>query len=189
VIVANSGFITEAVVADEAGLARRAAGESMPQFLQRLQELEKSVQARRIVIRPELANGEICPRLLFDFDQSSLTPESTNLINRKLGPWLRTYHGVAGGGLIVEGWADSVGSTEACQRVSQQRAENVAKYIAETLGCRVKAIGRGKSFDPPNTSEVNKQQNRRVVIKAAEPAVPAATGSGPPATPAGRRNR
>ena len=82
---------------------------------------------------------------------------------------------IARGGLIVEGWADSAGSDEVCREVSLKRAQNVANYIEETLGCQVKAEGMGKSFDPPNDTELNKQQNRRVVILAAAP--PAAGAS------------
>jgi len=48
-----------------------------------------------------------------------------------------------------------------------RRAQTVANYIAQTLGVHVTAIGKGKSFELPNTSEENKQQNRRVVIKLA----------------------
>jgi outer membrane protein OmpA-like peptidoglycan-associated protein len=32
---------------------------------------------------------------------------------------------------------------------------------------KVSASGMGKSNDPPNTSEINKQKNRRVVLKLA----------------------
>ena len=79
------------------------------------------------------------------------------------------YPAVAKGGLIAEGWADSAGSDEACREVSLKRAQNVAQYVMETLGYQIKAEGKGKSFDPPNDSELNKQQNRRVEIKAAMP--------------------
>ena len=82
------------------------------------------------------------------------------------------YPVAARAGLIAEGWADSVGSDDACRQVSLKRAETVASYISETLGFPVKAHGMGKSFDPPNNNEVNKQQNRRVVIKTAAPIRP-----------------
>ena len=169
VIVANCGFVTDTVMMDEAGQLRRVAGETVPQFLQRLSDLEKKVQLRQVHIYPKLTDGAICPRLLFDFNGSVLTAESRNVIERKLGPWLKMYPAVAKGGLIAEGWADSAGSDEACREVSLKRAQNVAQYVMETLGYQIKAEGKGKSFDPPNDSELNKQQNRRVEIKAAMP--------------------
>ena len=46
-IVANSGFVTDTVTLDEGGQARRVAGESIVQFVQRLGELEKRSNSRR----------------------------------------------------------------------------------------------------------------------------------------------
>ena len=184
-LVASSGFITETTMTDEGGQARRIAGEPILKYLQRLRELEKRVKSQEVQIQPKLTNDEICPRLLFEFNDGNLTPESRNIVDKKLGPWLKMYPAAAKGGLVVEGWADSVGSDEACQKVSLERAQNVAGYITDTLGYPAKAIGRGKSFDPPNTSETNKQQNRRVVIKRS--ASPSKTTSnnedGKPSTP------
>jgi phosphate transport system substrate-binding protein len=173
VIVGSSGFVTETAVADEAGRVRRVAGENVQQFLQRLTDLEKQVQLQKARIRPRLIDDQICPRLLFDFNESTLTAKSRNVIERKLGPWLKVYPDIATAGLIAEGWSDSIGKDDACLKVSLKRAESVARYIEETLGCKVKAVGMGKSVDPPNNNELNKQQNRRVVIKAAA-TVPAA---------------
>ena len=179
VIVANSGFITDTAIVDEAGRVRRVAGESVQQFLQRLTDLEKKVQLQQARIKPRLVDDQICPRLLFDFNESTLTAESRNIIERKLGPWLKMYPEVAKSGLIAQGWADSIGKDEACRRVSLKRAEQVASYISETLGYKVKAIGMGKSLDPPNDSELNKQQNRRVVLKATAITTGSQTAAGP----------
>jgi ABC-type phosphate transport system substrate-binding protein len=174
-IIASSGFITETTTLDEAGQARRIAGEPIKKYLERLRTLEKKVRLRQIKMTPKLVNDEICPQLLFGFNQDELTPESRNLIDKKLGPWLEMYPEIAKGGLVAEGWADSVGSDEACLKLSLKRAQNVADYISKTHRCKVTATGKGKSFDPPNTSEENKQRNRRVTIKRA---VASAGGSG-----------
>jgi outer membrane protein OmpA-like peptidoglycan-associated protein len=90
---------------------------------------------------------------------------SSNIIDKKLASWLKMYPQIAKAGLVAEGWADSVGTDEACQKVSLKRARSVAEYVSSSLGCQVTAIGRGKSFNPPNDTEENKQKNRRVVIK------------------------
>jgi ABC-type phosphate transport system substrate-binding protein len=164
-IVASSGFITDTAVLDAEGQARRGADESLEKFLQRLRDLERKTLAGQAKLAPKLFNDEICPQLLFDASQHSLTAESRNILDRKLAAWLKIYPAAARRGFIAEGWADSDGTDEACQKVSLQRAEGVARYITESLGQRVTAVGRGKSFDPPNTDEDNKQLNRRVVVK------------------------
>jgi outer membrane protein OmpA-like peptidoglycan-associated protein len=99
------------------------------------------------------------------FGLSAPSAESRNVIDRQLGSWLKMYPDAARTGLIAEGWSDSVGSDDVCMQLSLKRAQTVANYISQTLGVPVTAIGKGKSSELPNTSEVNKQQNRRVVIK------------------------
>jgi phosphate transport system substrate-binding protein len=164
-IVAASGFITETSNTDEAGQAQRLPGESIQNFLQRLTKLESKAQSQKAWLKPRLTNDMVCPRLLFDFNEWTLTAESRNIINRKLGSWLKMYPAAIKNGFVAEGWADSAGSDEACHEVSLKRAQTVATYISQTLGVQVTPVGKGKSFEVPNTSEENKQQNRRVVIK------------------------
>lgn len=166
-IVESSGFVGETSTLDTNAKTRQLAKEPITDYLLRLQEIERKVQLGQIKLLPKLTNDEVCPQLLFDFNEWTLTAESTNTIDRKLASWLKMHPEIARSGLIVEGWADSVGSDEACRKVSLQRAQNVAEYVEATLGLKLKAVGKGKSFDPPNISEENKQQNRRVVIKRA----------------------
>ena len=165
-IVASSGFVIDTSAIDEAGQARRGEGEPLLTYLQRLSDLErKGINSG--ALRAKLVNDEVCPRLLFEFDDWVLTPESRNIVDKKLGPLLKMYPYLVKAGLVAEGWADSIGSEEACREISLQRAKNVASYIHDSLGVEVAAIGKGKSFDPPNIDEASKQQNRRVVIKIA----------------------
>lgn len=166
-IVESSGFIPETTTLDAAAQVRRQDGEPIADYLRRLGEIEAKVKLGKLKLLPKLTHDEICPQLAFDFNQSTLTAESSNTIDRKLASWLKMYPEIARGGLVAEGWADSIGTDEVCRKVSLQRAQTVAEYITSTLGCKVTAVGKGKSFDPPNTSEENKQQNRRVVIKRA----------------------
>ncbi|HEY3901349.1 MAG TPA: phosphate ABC transporter substrate-binding/OmpA family protein [Chthoniobacter sp.] len=165
-IVASSGFVIDTSAIDEAGRARRNEGEAIMPYLQRLSDLERKGMNSG-ALRAKLVNGEICPRLLFEFDDWVLTPESRNIVDKKLGPLLKIYPYLVKAGLVAEGWADSVGSDEACREISLQRARNVASYIHDSLGVEIVAVGKGKSFDPPNVDEASKQQNRRVVIKIA----------------------
>ncbi len=166
-IVESSGFIAETTTLDTAAQVRRLDGEPIVTYLARLADIERKVLSGKLKLLPKLTDDEICPQLEFEFNQSTLTAESSNTIDRKLASWLKMHPEIARGGLVAEGWADSIGTDEACRKVSLMRARTVADYITSTLGYKVTAIGKGKSFDPPNTNEENKQQNRRVVIKRA----------------------
>ena len=164
-IVESSGFIAETPTLDAEVKVRRIEGEPMPAYLNRLAGIESRVAAGQIKLQPKLNGDEVCPQILFEFNQSTLTAESYNIIDKKLASWLKMHPQIAKAGLVAEGWADSLGTDEACQKVSLERARSVAAYITSSLGCQVAAIGRGKSFIPPNDTEENKQKNRRVVIK------------------------
>lgn len=164
-IVAASGFITETSNGDASGKTRPMKGESMEDFIGRLAKLEQTAQAHSADLKPRFIDGMVYPRLLFDTNEWILTTESRNVIDRQLGSWLKIYPDAAKAGLIAEGWSDSVGSDDVCMQLSLKRAQTVANYISQTLGVPVTAIGKGKSSELPNTSEVNKHQNRRVVIK------------------------
>jgi ABC-type phosphate transport system substrate-binding protein len=166
-VVESSGFVVETTLADSAAKILREDGESITSYLNRLRDIERKVVSGQLKLRPLLTDDEICPMLLFEFNQWTLTPESVNIIDRKLASWLKMYPDIARAGLITEGWADSVGSDEACLKVSLERARTAAEYIQSSLGVKVSPAGKGKSFDPPNNSEENKQRNRRVVIKRA----------------------
>jgi phosphate transport system substrate-binding protein len=167
-IVAAGGFITETNNLDTAGKARRAPGENIQAFIQRIAQLE--AKSPHTGLKPLLPAGVLCPRLLFDTNEWVLTPESKNVIDRKLASWLKIYPDAAKNGFIAEGWTDSVGSDDQCMALSLRRAQTVANYISDKLGVTVTPVAKGKSFDFPNTSELNKQQNRRVVLKIRQPA-------------------
>jgi len=164
-IIESSGFIAETSTLDASVKVRRMEGEALPDYLRRLGEIESKVRTGKLQLQPKLTQDEVCPQLLFEFNEWSLTPESTNIIDKKLTSWLKMNPQIAKSGLIAEGWADSVGSDEACKKVSRKRAKTVASYISSSLGVTVSPSGMGKSFNPPNNTEENKQKNRRVVIK------------------------
>ena len=165
-VVAASGFITETSNADDTGLSRRAEGEKIMDYLQRLGKLEKEAQTKQ-GLKPALADDVVCPRLVFQYNTWALTAESQDVIDLQLGSWLKMFPAAAKRGLVVEGWADSGDTDEAGRQASLKRAQLVATYLSQTLGVNATAVGKGKSSDVPDTSEENKQQNRRVVIKLA----------------------
>ena len=72
------------------------------------------------------------------------------------------------GKVTVTGYTDDLGSAAHGLRLSRQRAAAVAELLGSGLGPTwptIKVVGRGEA-DPavPNTSEKNRQLNRRVVI-------------------------
>lgn len=166
-IVESSGFVAETTTLDTAVSVRRLDREPLNDYLRRLGDIESKVRSGKIKLQPKLTDNEICPLILFEFNQSSLTAEALNIIDHKLASWLKMHPQIASAGLVAEGWADSFGTDEACRKVSLERARAAANYISSTLGCKVTPVGMGKSFNPPNSSEQNKQKNRRVVIKRA----------------------
>jgi outer membrane protein OmpA-like peptidoglycan-associated protein len=152
---------TGAVVGAAAGAAVGAAvGRRMDKQEQELRQIE-GVE----VTRP--SEGEIEVRLtndiLFDYDSSALRPASRTTLNELAENFARYPDNQ----IIVEGHTDSTGSDAYNQRLSEQRASNVADYL---IGRGVSAgdvivYGYGES-DPKSSNDTaaGRQLNRRVEI-------------------------
>lgn len=130
--------------------------------LDRLQQvLDRIVETRRtssgmVMNLPEKA-------LHFDFDSSALHPESRELLSRVAGILLAS----GGFGLAVHGHTDDVGTSAYNQRLSEQRAESVKRYLADAgiSAGMISAKGFGKSSPvAPGPSEDARAKNRRVEI-------------------------
>jgi len=168
-ITANCGLVPGIAILDQEGQLRQAEGETPLAYVERLAALERKIESGKLVLHPTLTDNAVCPRLLFETNRFSLTSESHNVIDLALASWLKLYLASARGGFTVEGWSDSIGTDEYCQEISAQRAQVVASQLRSSLGLKVTTVGKGKSFFPPNTSEENKQINRRAVIRLASP--------------------
>ncbi|MFA9563783.1 MAG: OmpA family protein, partial [Acidimicrobiales bacterium] len=77
--------------------------------------------------------------------------------------------------MIVEGHTDEVGSTEANQRLSEERARAVVAYITDK-GIdpgKFEVIGKGET-DPvaPNDTPEGRQQNRRIEVQLVNLLIP-----------------
>jgi phosphate transport system substrate-binding protein len=168
-ITTNCGFVPGIAILDQEGQLRQAEGETPLAYVERLAALERKIESGKLVLHPALTDNAVCPRLLFNTNQFSLTAESQNAIDLKLASWLKLYPASVRSGFIVEGWSDSIGTDESCLEISAQRAQVVASQLRSSLGLKVTTVGKGKSFFPPNTSEENKQINRRAVIRLASP--------------------
>lgn len=101
--------------------------------------------------------------ILFDFNKSSLKPEAKESLNKfaeKMADMSETN-------INVYGHTDNIGSAEANKKVSDQRANAVAKYLAQKGIAKERIVADGLSFDFPvadNGTEAGRAQNRRVEI-------------------------
>jgi len=152
---------TGAVVGAAAGAAVGAAvGRRMDKQEQELRQIE-GVE----VSRP--SEGEISVRLtndiLFDLNSAALRGASRTTLN-DLANNFRQYPDNL---IIVEGHTDSSGTDQHNQRLSEQRASNVADYLIDN-GVRASAItvyGYGESRPKSsNDTAEGRQLNRRVEI-------------------------
>lgn len=157
---------TGAVVGAAAGAAVGAAvGRRMDKQEQELRQIE-GVE----VTRP--SEGEINVKLtsdvLFDLDSSALRSESRTTL-RELADNFEQYPDNI---ILVEGHTDSSGTEQHNQRLSEQRAANVADYLIEN-GVRsssVTVFGYGESRPKSsNSSAEGRQLNRRVEIHIRAP--------------------
>jgi OOP family OmpA-OmpF porin len=109
--------------------------------------------------------GEIAKagRILFDSDSATLDTASFATLDR-LAAAARVCPGVR---IVIEGHADTEGSTEYNQKLSMKRAEAVVGYLigAGADASRLDAAGFGATRPvAPNTTAVNRARNRRIEI-------------------------
>lgn len=101
--------------------------------------------------------------VLFDFNSAALRSASRDSLSQ-MADVFQKYPDTT---INVEGHTDSIGSASYNQRLSERRAESVARYL-ENLGVRssrINAIGYGKSQPRASNSTANgRQLNRRVEI-------------------------
>ena len=158
---------TGAVIGAAAGAAVGAAiGHKMDKQEQELRQIP-GVE----VSRP--SEGEIDVRMtsdiLFDYNSSALRPESRSTLDQ-LGTNFRQY---PDNRIVVEGHTDSVGSDAYNQKLSEQRAANVADYLIDrgvsASNVIVYGYGEARPKSSNDTAE-GRQLNRRVEIHIQAPA-------------------
>jgi OOP family OmpA-OmpF porin len=103
--------------------------------------------------------------LNFIFNTNKLTKES----NKELDKNVANLSHVKIKKIIVIGHTDNIGSDEYNQRLSQSRAETVAKILRKKFNLRddqVEAIGYGESQPiATNNTDAGRLTNRRVELK------------------------
>jgi outer membrane protein OmpA-like peptidoglycan-associated protein len=146
----------EAKAMAEAEQARKAAEALRAQLLE---------QFNRILDTRDTQRGLVINMadVLFDTGKFDLRPVAREKLARLAGIVL-AHPGL---NLDIEGHTDSTGSDELNQKLSDQRAESVRKYLIEQglPETTLIAVGFGKSMPvADNSTAAGRQQNRRVEI-------------------------
>lgn len=179
VIGAVAGAVVGGVIGNQSGNPRTgaaagaAAGAAVGAVVGRRMDKQEQ-ELRQIegveVTRP--SEGEIAVRLtsdvLFDYNSAALRPASRSTL-RELAD---NFEGYPDNRIIVEGHTDSTGSEAYNQRLSEQRAANVADYLIEhgVNPRNVTVYGYGE-LQPKASNETpeGRQLNRRVEIHIRAP--------------------
>lgn len=134
--------------------------------------------------------------MLFDFDKATLRPEG----RRKLDEISDALRGTQYETIVVTGHTDRAGSVAYNQRLSEQRANAVKKYL-ETKGLevgKITAVGKGKSetkINPPLCREPGLtraqifaclEPDRRVIVEATGSKTVEPGAAAPKAAPVGK---
>lgn len=105
--------------------------------------------------------GSISADIAFDSGSAKLTKDARVLLQSAIEPLQTTTTPVC-----VAGYADSVGTTKANLKLSQQRAEAVAKYLKKAgVTADVQAVGKGES--EASKDDLSDPKLRRVDITMA----------------------
>ena len=103
--------------------------------------------------------------ITFETNSAQLTPQARQSLE-VVGRALKSEK-LSDFKFAIEGHADPRGNAPSNLKLSQQRAESVAAFLAEQQkieGARLKPVGKG-SAELINTSNVAAPENRRVTIK------------------------
>jgi outer membrane protein OmpA-like peptidoglycan-associated protein len=116
-----------------------------------------------MAVRPS-SERSIGMDIRFPTASAELTPEARTQLEN-LGKVLASRNGKLGPGeIVIEGHTDARGSDEVNRKLSEQRAQSVAKHLVAVYGVDAKAlkpVGRGKA-DLKDASKPDSQANRRV---------------------------
>lgn len=116
------------------------------------------------VVPLEIGQSIRLNNIFFDFAKATLTEESSNELNRIL-PYFKKFPNLK---IEISGHTDAVGSDEANQKLSEDRANSVREYLI-SKGVRIdkiEAVGFGESVPvATNDTDEGRQMNRRVEFK------------------------
>ncbi len=142
------------------GAAGAAIGNYMDKQARELEEELEGAEVERVGegIKITMPSG-----ILFDVDSDDLRTRAKEELQEMSGV-LREYEKT---NILIIGHTDSTASEAYNQRLSEERAESVARYLKElgVRGARLTTVGKGET-DPvaDNAAAVGRQQNRRVEV-------------------------
>lgn len=94
---------------------------------------------------PVVVKASLRSDVLFGFDKSDLTKEGKAELD-KLAAQISSN-----GVVVVTGYADQIGKADYNQKLSQRRAESVAKYLSSKTTARFQVAGMGSASPLPGT--------------------------------------
>lgn len=178
-IGAVAGAIAGAVIGNQSGnnrtgavvgaAAGAAVGAAIGRRMDKQEEELKQIPGVEVT-RPSEGeiNVQLTSDILFDYNSSALRPESRSTLDQ-LGTNFRQY---PDNRVVVEGHTDSVGSDSYNQKLSEQRAANVADYLIDrgvpASNVVVYGFGEARPKSSNDTAE-GRQLNRRVEIHIQAP--------------------
>ena len=125
----------------------------------------ENVKYQCLKVRPTVERS-VGMDVKFATGSADLTPEARAQLEG-LGKALASRNGKMGPGeIVVEGHTDARGSDELNRRLSEQRAQSVAKHLVQAHGVDAKAlrpVGRGKDV-LKDKAHADSQVNRRVEL-------------------------
>lgn len=96
-------------------------------------------------VAPVVVKASLRSDVLFGFDKSDLTKEGKAELD-KLAAQISSN-----GVVVVTGYADQIGRADYNQKLSQRRAESVAKYLSSKTTARFQVAGMGSASPLPGT--------------------------------------
>ncbi len=116
---------------------------------------------RDILLKPISVGSKLELNIRFDINKADLGPETVAELNRLLNI-LRQNPGIK---IEVQGHADDLEAISN-QRIAEERAKNVARYLIENGFSNLQVRGFGNTVPvAPNDTEENRSLNRRVEIE------------------------
>ncbi|HBG06995.1 MAG: hypothetical protein A2075_09780 [Geobacteraceae bacterium GWC2_58_44] len=162
-LVQKFGIDRSRLAAKGYGFTRPIADNSTDDGRQKNRRMEAIIDCVNEVkeIRP---TQRLCTGLVIDFDsgKADIKPQYRNEIAR-VADYLKQYPTTTA---LIEGHTDNTGAPAANMKLSQQRAENVVKYLVDNFGIdrsRLAAKGYGSTMRVAynNTAE-GRRKNRRI---------------------------
>ncbi|OPY13714.1 MAG: Outer membrane lipoprotein Omp16 precursor [Syntrophus sp. PtaB.Bin075] len=150
------GLTPEELAAREKALKEQALKEQQ----ERERLAGEKAAAEKAAAEAAARAGEVLVDINFEFDQSSLTPESREIL-QKHAAWLAAHSSYS---LVIEGHCDDLGTTEYNLALGERRAAEAMRFLV-ALGIdrsRIKTISYGEEMplDPAETEEA-RAKNRR----------------------------